>query len=65
VIDEESDGRRRILMQCKIDTLEQDNKQLLALFGELREADEKRAHHYFSLIQGNASLQDICQQLDT
>jgi hypothetical protein len=65
VIDEESDGRRRILMQRKIDTLEQDNKQLLALFGELREADEKRAHHCFSLIRGNASLQDICQQLDT
>jgi hypothetical protein len=53
VIDEEGDGRRKIALKRKIDSLEQDNKMLLGLIQTIREADEERAFEYFRLIRSN------------
>jgi hypothetical protein len=63
VIDEEGDGRRKIALKRKIDSLEQDNEMLLGLIQTIREADEERALEYFRLIRSNLALEDICQHL--
>jgi hypothetical protein len=56
VIDEEGDGRRKIALKRKIDSLEQDNEMLLGLIQTIREADEERALEYFRLIRSNLAL---------
>jgi hypothetical protein len=61
VIDEEGDGRRKITLKRKIDSLEQDNEMLLGLIQTIREADEERALEYFRLIRSNLALEDIYQ----
>ncbi|KAL2829888.1 hypothetical protein BJY01DRAFT_121769 [Aspergillus pseudoustus] len=61
VIDEEGDGRRKIALKRKIDSLEQDNEMLLGLIETIREVDEGRALEYFRLIRSNLALGDICQ----
>jgi hypothetical protein len=61
VIDEEGDGRRKITLKRKIDSLEQDNEMLLGLIETIREVDEERALKYFRLIRSNLALEDICQ----
>jgi hypothetical protein len=63
VIDEESDGRRKIALKRKIDSLEQDNEMLLGLIQTIREADEERALEYFRLIRSTLAVEDICQHL--
>jgi hypothetical protein len=63
VIDEEGDGRRKIALKRKIDSLEQDNEMLLGLIQTIREADEERALEYFRWIRSNLELNDICQHL--
>jgi hypothetical protein len=63
VIDEEGDGRRKIALKRKIDSLKQDNEMLLGLIQTIREADEERALEYFHLIRSNMALDDICQHL--
>ncbi|KAL2840024.1 hypothetical protein BJX68DRAFT_190742 [Aspergillus pseudodeflectus] len=63
VINEEGDGRRKIALKRKIDSLEQANEILLGLIQTIREADEERALEYFRLIQSNLALEDICQHL--
>ncbi|KAL4882109.1 hypothetical protein BJY04DRAFT_187228 [Aspergillus karnatakaensis] len=64
VIDKEGDGRRKIVLKRKIDSLEQDNKLLLRAFNTLRETDEEKALELLRLIRSNVSLGDICSRLD-
>jgi hypothetical protein len=63
VIDEEGDGRRKIALKRKIDSLKQDNEMLLGLIQTIREADEERVLEYLCLIRSNLALEDICQHL--
>jgi hypothetical protein len=61
VIDEEGDGRRKIALKRKINSLEQGNEMLLGLIETICEVDEERALEYFHLIRSNLALEDICQ----
>ncbi|KAL5334190.1 hypothetical protein BJX70DRAFT_405562 [Aspergillus crustosus] len=65
VIDKEGDGRRKILLKRKLESLEQDNKLLLEVFTTLREADDERALDFFGFLRSNVSLEDISSHLRT
>ncbi|CEL11977.1 hypothetical protein ASPCAL15071 [Aspergillus calidoustus] len=64
VIDEESDGRRKIALKRKIDSLEQDNEMLRGLIQTIREVDEESALEYFRLIRSNLALEDVRQHFN-
>lgn len=59
VYDEESDGRRKIMLKRQIKSLEKDRGLLIRLVGSLHDSDEIQVTEIINLIRGNASLAEI------
>lgn len=59
VFNRDNDGRRRITMKRKIESLEQDRDMLVQLVDTIREDDKQKSPNLLNLIRSNAPLDEI------
>ncbi|KAL4910340.1 hypothetical protein BDW74DRAFT_144905 [Aspergillus multicolor] len=63
ILDEESDRRRRGVLERRLDALEQDRTLLVGLVDSIRDGSQEEASRVLSYIRSDASLEDIRQYL--
>ena len=59
LVNEESDGRRKLFSKRKIESLEQDRALLTRLLDKVRDSNPKDLFETIDIIRGGASLADL------